>query len=438
MPFFTALDSRAEVKGSRDPLGFVPVWAKIGRRVVGNLTTVSNTVRGFTTLLMGYYLAELISDSRSSDDEAATRPLDVFLRFEQVAAYTRMHGSNDDDARILGERRVRRALSQSLKPPIGVSADALILSDQKTYGLWGLFSTPSRTSGLLQPGEPRLTPEGRDLVERLYLPRLRAGGPTLDRQLINLVRHDGRYYMDGRHRDLFVVLEGILSPRFTAPERHAYEEFLVLGTGNMRAHDPTRGEQARLSMLLRRLPQSESFGIRPLEQTIAAAQRTDGHERLADYLEDVLHTEQVIVPLQLAFLFALSRDGKPLAYVAAEISKQWGPLAYTNPDGFARVRSEMQSAYESSEAADRLIDAARALHEGDYEQVLRAMVAHNEFTMRQRNGSEPWVQLEGDTLDVRYRDETESLPERDKLPFLWRSTYFIDSLKSVINQLDAA
>lgn len=35
-PFLTDIDSRAAVKGSRDPLSLVPVWASFGRLVVGN------------------------------------------------------------------------------------------------------------------------------------------------------------------------------------------------------------------------------------------------------------------------------------------------------------------------------------------------------------------------------------------------------------------
>jgi hypothetical protein len=51
-PFLSDLDSRAAVKGSRDPLGVQQIWTRPGRHVVGNLTTVSNSVRGFTTLLL--------------------------------------------------------------------------------------------------------------------------------------------------------------------------------------------------------------------------------------------------------------------------------------------------------------------------------------------------------------------------------------------------
>jgi hypothetical protein len=48
VPFLTDLDSRAAVKGSGDPLGIQAIWTRFGRHVVGNLTTVSNSVRDFT------------------------------------------------------------------------------------------------------------------------------------------------------------------------------------------------------------------------------------------------------------------------------------------------------------------------------------------------------------------------------------------------------
>ena len=55
MPFLTLEDPNAKIKGSRDPLGQMTLWAAFGRHVVTNLTTQSTTVRGYTTLLLGRY-----------------------------------------------------------------------------------------------------------------------------------------------------------------------------------------------------------------------------------------------------------------------------------------------------------------------------------------------------------------------------------------------
>jgi hypothetical protein len=49
-PFLTEVDPEIAVKGSMDhPLGLLPLWSRYGRRVVGNLTLVASSARGFTT-----------------------------------------------------------------------------------------------------------------------------------------------------------------------------------------------------------------------------------------------------------------------------------------------------------------------------------------------------------------------------------------------------
>lgn len=83
-PFLTDFDPQAAVKGSHDPLGIQTIWARLGRHVVGNLTTVSTSVRDFTTLILGYYFAERFASESGGDGD-----LPVFLRWEQLAAYMR-------------------------------------------------------------------------------------------------------------------------------------------------------------------------------------------------------------------------------------------------------------------------------------------------------------------------------------------------------------
>src|SRR5258707_13712913 len=93
-PFLTDLDSRAAVKGSRDPLGAQAVWTRFGRHVVGNLTTVTTSVRDFTTLLLGYFWAERVSAETGPGSELAT-----FLMWEQLATYWRAKFNKDNSIR---------------------------------------------------------------------------------------------------------------------------------------------------------------------------------------------------------------------------------------------------------------------------------------------------------------------------------------------------
>src|SRR5688572_19662809 len=132
MAFLTELDDRAAVRGSRDPLGIVPLWSHFGRHVVGNLTTVTDSVRGFTTTLLGYYFAREIHEREVNRAEST---LALFLKFEQLAGYCRYHAKKDGKFR--GIDRVKRTVGQTVVR-LSARAEDQILSNQKVYGLWGL------------------------------------------------------------------------------------------------------------------------------------------------------------------------------------------------------------------------------------------------------------------------------------------------------------
>ena len=166
VPFLTLEDPNAKIKGSRDPLGVQPIWAVFGRHVVTNLTTVTTSVRGFTTLLLGrYFAADLVDRGMATREEA----LDIFLRMEQICAYARYVG-HGDDGDIRGIERVKRFVDEQ-DGRVAIQADrrGMILSDQKTYGLWGLYSVSARRSGLIPEGSLDVSPDAREFVERHYV-----------------------------------------------------------------------------------------------------------------------------------------------------------------------------------------------------------------------------------------------------------------------------
>lgn len=100
--FLTLEDPRAKVQGSRDPLGVQSIWAAIGREFVANLTTVTTSVRGFTTLMLGRYAAERLVEAETCREQDA---LAIFLRMEQVCAYVRHVGHGVEEG-IRGIERV--------------------------------------------------------------------------------------------------------------------------------------------------------------------------------------------------------------------------------------------------------------------------------------------------------------------------------------------
>src|SRR5581483_11775472 len=223
-PFLTQLDSRAAIKGSRDPLGVQSIWSRLGRHVVGNLTTVSNSVPDFMVLLLGYYFAERVADNGGSEGDLAT-----FLKWEQLAAYARAHVNKERSFR--GTERVARRLADGERIHLGIDSGAPILGNQKIYGLWGLYTVPGKASGLLEGDPTRLTIDAREFVESSLLPVLEANGGRIVRGIVERLGASA-YLIDVRDgsKDA-AVLEGIarLLRNVRRPDRDLYREHLLYG-----------------------------------------------------------------------------------------------------------------------------------------------------------------------------------------------------------------
>ena len=86
-----------------------------------------------------------------ANEDGEDSDLSVFLRWEQLAAYAR--GAINNDWQFRGTDRAKKNFNTGGKLRLGTDSHALILSDQKTYGLWGLYSVASRSSSLVA-GDP--------------------------------------------------------------------------------------------------------------------------------------------------------------------------------------------------------------------------------------------------------------------------------------------
>ncbi len=422
-PFLTLEDPNAKIKGSRDPLGVQPAWAAFGRHVVTNLTTQSTSVRGFTTLLLGrYFTAELVDKGMANREDA----LDVFLRMEQISAYVR-HVAHEVEGEIRGIERVRRTVDETRgRVPIHADRRGWILSDQKVYGLWGLYSVSARTSGLIPEGDLDATEETRTYLKRTYIDRLDGA----ERPLLRLLTRGGT--LDTKKKDqVFSALADMLTPAFSKDEVDFYGRLLRDGS-EVSGGSPAR--QGRFRTLLERETNlDELVGRAELLSLVRAAARVD--EELAGRLERIAHLEALLAPAEALFQHILARHGQSVEDVASVISGHWGPrVPNLDRTAFAGLIAEIRA--RSNPAIARAMDACHeALASGDYASAIRSLLDWNRVVMETR-GAAPWVRL-GDRrrLDVRYRGIEPRLPDRDELSELWRNSYFIDALKLMTRQL---
>lgn len=425
-PFLTDIDPQAAVKGSRDPLGLQTIWARLGRHVVGNLTTVSTSARDFTTLVLGYYFAERVANEAPGDGDLA-----VFLRWEQLAAYAR--GGVNGDWAFRGVERAKKNWNAEGRLRLGADSASQILSNQKTYGLWGLYTVAARSSGLAE-GEPtRLTPAGRSLVERLYLPVFAKEGLRNADAVVNRLART-RTDLDVRKSDraFLAAIGKVLSTRLTRAEREVYRTHLLLGG----PQDKTNGGQAVLAQAMESTLDDDRWTLSPPRVRHLAKQcRTAGDlgEVVADRLERIRTAELLLAPAAALFGLILASDGQTVADVARVVKRQWGSSMRTIAvDNTARLEGELRDSTGEAETGQRWVKVGTALASGDFEGALRLLMEQNGFVMKVRAGAAPWVDISNGRLRVRLRDDDPgNLPARDELPNFWRHSYFLDSLRTM-------
>lgn len=426
IPFLTDLDSRAAVKGSRDPLGIQQIWTRLGRYVVGNLTTVSSSVRDFTTLLLGYHFTARLAEEQGPGTELAT-----FLKWEQLAAYAR--AAVNGDYAFRGTERVRKNLSENARVTLSADRAHQILGNQKIYGLWGLYTVPARASGLVE-GEPaRLTPPALEMVERLYLPILEENSRRHVRRILELLRPQStRLNVEGSDRPVVEAVGRVLGRRLLEKEREFYRFHLLYGG----PQDSTAGLQRQLAEMLEETFHQRDFSWSPLmvAQLVKSA-RTRGIDwhMLSYRLERIRTAETVLAPVSVLFTHLLGLDSKGVDEVIKRLRAEWGrDFRTVSTEAFSELRGEIAAGDPA--AGDRWAGIAGALSKGEYGSLVNLLVEQNAHVMAARGGT-PWIELRQGKLHVRFRDEYGALPGCEDLPRLWRFSYFLDSLRSVAGQL---
>ena len=426
--FLTLEDPRARVKGFRDPLGVQALWTAFGRRVVFNLTTVTNSVRSFTVLLLGRWITErLVADGRISRDGA----VDAFLRFEQIAGYAR-HLMCGDGGDVRGIERVRVRSMGRAPVRIGVRPDELILGDQKVYGLWGLFSVSARSTGWIEEGSVGLTVPARDFVDRAYAPRL----SSVERELFALVEKGGELDLSEKSRVL-VALGDVLPRALQPAEAPFYREWLR-DAGHVVVPEAEARSQAALATALLQLAPEEGEVDGAIVHAVSARLRAQGRGDIADRLDRAAALEAFLAPAEAVFECSLSSGRSvPLADFEVQIRRYW-PHGVDRPDRevFRSLGDEIRRkvGVEISAIMDRAFDRLAAQQWGEF---ARELAAWNAAIMKGREAG-PWLDVTDDAIEVRYRGTAREIAVESGVARPWRNSYFLDALLAVSRQIEGA
>ena len=402
MAFLSLLDDRAKPKGSRDPLGFELVWTHYGRRVIGNLTTVTSSLNNFAVALLGFKWAnELCAHLPAGERQSQIR--ETFLRYEQLTGYLRYMSGN---TALMGITRVaKRIQDPSFSISLGLHADEMILIDQASYGMWGLYSSAMRDTGLVRGGERSLTPLGDQLALAIEA--------KLDKHaLLDLMRKGG-----GLHHD---VLQKHAQPFLRAIQNRSIQSNLVEAL--MGGSEANRIQQ-ELWQLTRSLREKDKLKV-AVPEFIDTIKNKTRNPQLKARLIEIEQIERLLVAANNLFHYCRRKDGekrKDILTALAGINYNYAHLA------------ESQS-LSNLPHAQTLEGIRGSLIRGNNRQALIHIFELNKRVMEQRGGA-PWVELEpNQKLRVRVPSETSELLTQKQLITSWNYEYFFTSYLSIAHQ----
>ena len=399
LTIFSSFDDRARPKGSRDPLGAEASWSFLGRKIVGNLTTVTSNLDNF--------MVALLCCHHASQGQADTERIqERYLRAEQVAAYLKLSAGSLGTG-FLGITQARKNFSRD-HIALGNAAEAQLLASQAGYGLWGLYSSALEAAGLIADASRRLSPSGDALVNDIIS---ELGSANWD-----------EFCTLASGKTLDKARTARLAPQFV----------VTLGCALLRA----KVVQALLARQRECALQAEVF---PLAQAYLGQQQdwnivdfcgwilsnSNASGVLKTTMQRIRSLDSLLKLADIVMLWLQGKNGESIDELAQSLQPFVLALA---------LGDEWQHEVELPHRAF-LMELRAAALEGDATAVIRAILTQNKSLMQARGGA-AWIESDGmRKLVVRVRnDKPQDLDSLGILDTDWRYTYFLSSFLSITQQ----
>lgn len=401
MAFLSLLDDREKPRGSRDPLGFEMVWTHYGREVVGNLTTITSSISNFAVALLGFKWSNELA--AHLPEHARHREIrESFLRYEQLTGYLRYLAG---DTALMGITRVSRRMDEPKgRVSFGLDTEQQILSDQASYGMWGLYSSAMRDTQLVYGDDRVLTPLGLEIASIIER--------KLDKDpLIKVFRSKRKASAD----DLAHFAKSFLA---AINQKQVRDQLLhALMNGN-----PHKILQRELWNVTQKLASSNAR-ILGMPDFIERVRRRTKEPRLAESLGDIQQMERLLVASNNVFHYCRRKDGEPFSNIVKELDQRYRYTHLPKALDFSQVPR-----------GDRLREILDSFRAGKTAKVLQQILELNRIVMAQRGGA-PWVEVEaGKKLRVRVPSELAELKSQGELEKDWDYDYFIGSFIQIASE----
>lgn len=382
MFFLTEQDPNFRIKGSRDPLGFQPIWQSLGRNVVKHLSTVSNNIKDFQVLSYAWYF---YGDKNPKDF------LTFFYKFEQACGFARGKFITDDA--FNGIDFVKKNLE---KHPLTFSSrsEDTLLSNQKSYGIYGKYNRPF-TEMQIKEHE-----DFKEVIEN----SLRKKVDFNDLQLkVNRLMLDGITEMSFKEIEIFATAIRTLAEE----EKEFYKKVILRLDGS---HVQT--ELFELIKKNPRLTEASPFNLFGFIDSVLAI---GVKEELKKHLIEIKQSEQVLLPY--TYLFKTIQS-----------SPEWNREKIETTQIFDSFPDKLDYEFSTPIISSLNSDLAKS----NYEKSISVVTRNKEVS--DKRGNAAWIKNENEKLVVCYSDGAREVPSFEKEAD-FDNNYFLPSFISMYKQI---
>ena len=382
MFFLTEQDPNYRIKGSRDPLGFQPIWQSLGRTVIKYLSTVSGNIKDFQILAYAWYFY---------GDRDPKGFLPFFYKFEQVYGFARGEYIKNDA--FNGIDFVRKNLNKDLFSFSNRGQDTL-LSNQKSYGIFGKYNRPFTEMKLKEQTDFREIMEV-SLREKVDFDVLKLRVDILIKEEI----------VEFSKSELKIFADSVAT--LTPLEKLFYTKHIL-------QTDCTHVQNELFDLFKEHfdLTKFESFNLFAF---IHALRQKNISKELSDKIDEIEKSEKVLTP-----------------YVYLFKTLQSAPIWKINDIESASIFSSFPKSFNHPFKTDVINTLNESLAKSPSEQALDAVNRNNTVSVNRNNAA--WIKVEGENLVTCYADGSRFINKFDN-DVEFEHNYFMPIYISMYKQI---
>lgn len=378
MYFLTEKDPEYTIKGSRDPLGFQTIWQTAGRKLIPNISTVSNNIIDFQILCLAYQIKK---EYKIEDKDFES----FFIRFEQIMAYTR-HDKNYSEG-FNGVDKVRKIMAS--KAPLIISITEPLLSNQKAYGIWGKYNRPFTDMKITLCKN----------FDTIYSEKLESN-LLLKKLVKSIINKDAKLKQDALENYNSVIKKP------TKQEKDLFISTVLQDTCSQ-----------QLLLLLNSIEDWNTWKGLSFYSQIEYLESNSSNEAFKSILKYIVQVEKTISPLNRIFRYLQTKS-------------YWKNEEIESNDFISKCRTDGLV----TNGFDESLKSLASLHTLTNVELVKGLVKRNEIICKLRN-SYSWMETAENGFDVNHF-EGASLNKDYKPEYDNDNNYFLGSYLSLYNQLN--